>query len=208
MGTWTNPRDWVDGETPTGSQFNTHLRDNLKYIKDAPTFDGDVVVNGTTTANNLNVGANLQVSGAAGVTGNMTVYGSTQLGDAISDYVSINGLILSAPLRNYTETRVAATVSGGGFVCDCNGGTYFTGTVVEATTVVIQNPPPPGRVLGITIIFVGNGVVYPVYWQAPVRWPGGVPPVMTGVSGKRDIVTLLTEDGGTTWYGVIVGQAY
>lgn len=29
---WSAPRDWVTGEIPTGSTFNTHLRDQLKYI--------------------------------------------------------------------------------------------------------------------------------------------------------------------------------
>jgi len=213
-GTWTTPRTWVDGETPTGAQFNTQLRDQLNYLKSDPVFDGNVVVSGTLTANVANVGgnatvsANLQVNGSGGVNGSLSVLGQTQLGDALADSVNIVGLIVGAPLRNYTETRAAAVVASGGFSCDCNQGTYFTGTVVEATTVVIQNPPAPGRVLGITIIFIGNGNVYPVYWQAPVRWPGGAAPVMTGVSGKRDIVTLLTEDGGATWYGVIVGQGY
>jgi len=30
---FTAPRTWVTGETPSASLFNTHIRDNLKYLK-------------------------------------------------------------------------------------------------------------------------------------------------------------------------------
>lgn len=31
--TWTSPRTWVDGETPTGALFNAHLSDNMAVLK-------------------------------------------------------------------------------------------------------------------------------------------------------------------------------
>jgi len=31
---WTPPRTWVDEETVTHTIMNTHVRDNLKYLKD------------------------------------------------------------------------------------------------------------------------------------------------------------------------------
>lgn len=33
--TWTAPRDWAAGETVTASIMNTHIRDDLKYLKGA-----------------------------------------------------------------------------------------------------------------------------------------------------------------------------
>lgn len=30
---WTTPRTWVDGETVSQSEMNTHVRDNLDYLK-------------------------------------------------------------------------------------------------------------------------------------------------------------------------------
>ena len=35
MAHWTKPRTWVDGETLTAAVFNTHLRDNLDFLRDA-----------------------------------------------------------------------------------------------------------------------------------------------------------------------------
>lgn len=32
---WTDPRDWANGNIPSGSDLNTHLRDNLKHIYDS-----------------------------------------------------------------------------------------------------------------------------------------------------------------------------
>lgn len=32
MPTWTNPRTWVNGETVSHTQLNTHLRDNLDFL--------------------------------------------------------------------------------------------------------------------------------------------------------------------------------
>lgn len=33
---WTSPRTWTAGEAPTAATFNTHVRDNLNYLYDAP----------------------------------------------------------------------------------------------------------------------------------------------------------------------------
>lgn len=30
---WTTPRNWANDDVPTGSDFNTHIRDNLAYLK-------------------------------------------------------------------------------------------------------------------------------------------------------------------------------
>lgn len=47
---WTAPRTWVAGELVTASIMNLAVRDNLLYLKDAPTFDSNVTVTGTLTA--------------------------------------------------------------------------------------------------------------------------------------------------------------
>jgi hypothetical protein len=52
--TWTTPRDWTTGETPTAAIFNAHVGDNLTYLY-AP---GD-----TWTTFTLNTGVYNTVSG-------------------------------------------------------------------------------------------------------------------------------------------------
>lgn len=46
---WTNPRTWTASEVVTAAIMNTHVRDNLSYLKDSPTFDGDPTITGCTT---------------------------------------------------------------------------------------------------------------------------------------------------------------
>jgi hypothetical protein len=42
----------------------------------------------------------------------------------------------------------------------------------------------------------------------PLRWPGGVAPVVTTTANTVDIYSFMTFDGGTNLYGVIGGQNF
>lgn len=206
---WTPPRTWVDGETPTGAQFNTQFRDNLIYLKENPSFDGNI-----TSVGNVIAGDDLIVNDDATINGDLHVVGSTQLdgnaiiGDAPADIVQIKATVVGAPLKTYTETRTDPAIAAAALVLDCALGTYFKVALNANHTVQILNPPAAGRALGITVIYIADGTVRAITWPASVVWPSGVPPTMTGVNGKRDVITLVTEDGGATWFGVIVGQNY
>lgn len=188
---WTTPRTWVSGELVTASIGNTQWRDNEAYLKDSPTFDGNVAVTGTL-----------------GVTGAATFNGDMALGNAAADTVTVTGTVVGASLKTYTETRTAPTISGGALTLDCSLGTYFKVALNAACTVTISNAPASGRALGITVIFTADGTLRAITWPGSVVWAGGVAPTMTSTNNKRDIITLVTEDGGTTWFGIVVGQAY
>lgn len=46
-------------------------------------------------------------------------------------------------------------------------------------------------------------------WPAGTIWAGGAgPPTITSGAGKRDVIILMTPDGGTTVMGSIAGQNY
>lgn len=50
---WTVPRDWTTGEIVTETMMDTHVRDNLNYLKGATgaiSLDGDVTVNDAASA--------------------------------------------------------------------------------------------------------------------------------------------------------------
>ena len=206
---WTPPRTWVDGETPTGGQFNTHIRDNLIFLKDTPQFDGSVNVTGdVTTTGDMNVGDDAVINSDLHVIGNTQLDGHVVAGNAPADTVQINGTVIGAPLKTYTETRTDPAIAAGALALDCSLGTYFKTTLNVNVTVSITNPPAAGRALGLTIIFIADGTVRAVTWPGSVVWPSGVAPTMSGAAGKRDLITVITEDGGATWFGCIVGQNY
>lgn len=194
---WTAPRTWVAGELVTASLLNTHIRDNELYLKDAPTFDGNVTITGT-----------LAQTGAATFTGAIVANGDVTLGNASSDAITITGTVSGAPLKTYTETRTSPSIGGGALTLDCSLGTYFKVALNANCTVTISNAPSSGRALGITAIFTADGTIRTITWPGSVVWAAGVAPTMTGTNNKRDILTLVTEDGGTTWFGIVVGQNY
>jgi len=47
-----------------------------------------------------------------------------------------------------------------------------------------------------------------VTWPASVKWPGGTAPTLTTTAAATDIIVLESIDGGTTWYGSLVGADY
>lgn len=209
MANWTSPRDWVDGETPTGDMFNTYIRDEFAYLKDSPTFDGNITASGDVT-----VGDDLTVTGDAAITSTLTVTGATALngnvglGDASADTVTITGTVVGAPLKTYTETKTAPTISASALTLDCSLGTYFAVALNSNCTITISNAPASGRALGITVVFTADGSLRTITWPGSVVWAGGSAPTMTSTNNKRDIITLITYDAGTTWFGVIVGQSF
>jgi hypothetical protein len=67
---WTTPRTWGTSELVTASLLNTHVRDNLAYLKASPTFDGTITVSGLGT----------HAFTAGGTGGNMIVIRNTTAG--------------------------------------------------------------------------------------------------------------------------------
>lgn len=47
-----------------------------------------------------------------------------------------------------------------------------------------------------------------VTWPASVKWAGGVNPSISTAANAIDIVVFESIDGGTTWYGSLVGTAF
>jgi hypothetical protein len=68
-------------------------------------------------------------------------------------------------------------------------------------TLTLSNPISGGR---YQIKFIGN-TTNVVAWPATVKWPGGVAPVITAVSGAIDLVTLTYD--GTNYLGTF-SQAF
>ncbi|HET8708976.1 MAG TPA: hypothetical protein VFL85_01710 [Candidatus Saccharimonadales bacterium] len=47
-----------------------------------------------------------------------------------------------------------------------------------------------------------------VTWPASVKWAGGTAPTLSTAANALDILVFETIDGGTTWYGSLVGAAF
>jgi hypothetical protein len=77
-----------------------------------------------------------------------------------------------------------------------------------AITVSPSNVPASGTFIGMLVRHEGDGTARTYTWPATTKWAFGEAPTMTSTNAKFDLVSLFTYDGGTTWFGQIVGQNY
>ena len=89
-----------------------------------------------------------------------------------------------------------------GTAIDLNAGNVFTKTISANTTFTITGVPQ-GKSTMFNLVLT-NGGAYTVTWPASVKWTAGGPPTLT--ESGVDVLTFLTADGGTTWYGTMVVQ--
>jgi len=71
-----------------------------------------------------------------------------------------------------------------------------------AFTVQVIQDPTTGYAVDIDDIRTPGGSTI------PIKWPGGVAPVVTTTAGAVDIYSFMTFDGGSNLYGVIGGQNF
>jgi len=117
----------------------------------------------------------------------------------------VTGTVLEdVELKNYSETATDPSSASGTLVLDLANGNVFDVVLTEnVTTLTISNPPESGKggsfVLILTQDATGNRTVT---WPASVTWPSGNAPTLTASGNAVDIVTFITTDAGTTWYGL------
>jgi hypothetical protein len=107
-------------------------------------------------------------------------------------------------LKDYGETLRAHGDTGGADIdIDLEEGNVHSATIsTDAVTFTFSNPPPAGVAGSITLVLT-NGGSQTVNWPSSVDWAGDSAPSLTA-SGV-DILTFLTVDGGSSWYGFVAG---
>lgn len=113
-------------------------------------------------------------------------------------------------LKDYCEVQSTPSISSG--TLDL----YFTqGNVAKVTldqnitTINISNPPPAGKSGTILIKFVqdATGGRTVAGWPGTVSWYSGSAPVIRTDGNAATFVSLLTDDGGTSYIGLTVEGA-
>lgn len=121
--------------------------------------------------------------------------------------------------QNLTLGGQAALVTGGGQE------TISTANASGATTLNLANANVFNITLTGNVTFTfsgatnGKACAFSLYlrqdatgsrtvtWPASVRWSGGAP-TLTTTASAIDILVFETLDGGTTWYGSLVGANF
>lgn len=92
------------------------------------------------------------------------------------------------------DTTIAAS--------DGNIHTFTVGGNLELTL----NPNCMAGYCRTLTLIITNGGAYTITWPGSVKWAEGTAPTFSAAG--VDIVTLLTVDGGTIWYGSANGVSY
>jgi hypothetical protein len=107
------------------------------------------------------------------------------------------------------KERVAAgSTSGGALALDLASGNVQMLTLGGNVTLSFSGATP-GVACSLSLYLcqdaVGGRVVT---WNAVVKWPGGLPPVLTVNPAAIDLLIFETFDGGATWFGSLAGADY
>ncbi len=101
-------------------------------------------------------------------------------------------------LGNGSGTRAINLANGNVVSATLTGNTTFTFSGATASTACSFG-------LYLTQDATGNRTVT---WPASVKWSGGTAPTLSTSASAVDILVFETINGGTTWYGSLVGTNF
>ena len=201
---------------------------------DARLSDQRIPTNASVTPAKLNAAnspANGQVLGYNGTTFNWTAAGS----GGITTIAAATDVAITTPSANqllgynsgtakWVNTPLnglAALSTGGGLetlsaLGNRTGATTLnlaTGNVFSVTLTGATNFSITGATAGTACSFglylkqdtTGSRTVT---WPGSVKWPSGTAPTLTTTAAATDILVFESIDGGTTWFGSLVGADY
>ena len=88
---------------------------------------------------------------------------------------------------------------------DASAGSDHEGTLDEDLTVTLTGATA-GDAAWLTLILTQDGTGgNDITWPGSVSWPGGVAPTIDQTAGAVNIISLVSYDGGTNWYGSYPG---
>lgn len=100
-------------------------------------------------------------------------------------------------VKTFDTGYFGKAVAVGSTVISPTNGAVFTKTITTDTTFSIS-AIPSGAVSCFTLVLT-NGGSHTVGWPGSVRWTEGTPPEL--IASGVDVITFITPNGGTTWYG-------
>lgn len=106
------------------------------------------------------------------------------------------------------SVEIASSLSTGNKTITLSNGNVFDYTLAANTTFAISGATS-GFACSITVILHQDATgSRTATWPASVRWGAAGVPTLTTTANAVDVVSFLTTDGGTTWYGFLGGKAF
>lgn len=120
----------------------------------------------------------------------------------LADFLTTGGDV-DGPLGAESYNESVGTITSSDL--DLSTGNVFSDAPSADVTYTFSNPPTTGTAYGFTLKVTPSGTVT-ITWPASVDWAGGSAPEAPA-SGETDVFVFYTQDGGTTYYGFVAGEA-
>jgi hypothetical protein len=181
------------------------------------------------TLTSIALGSNPSTTGAVAMANNVFVKGRNAANSADKSIIGLNssnvvsidadatgaqfgGALTVLGITNlaaFTEAKSALTISSNTITPDCTAANVFTFTHTANITTTTLTNPASGKFYAATWIVTYNGSTFSWSWlTGTVKWGTAGAPTLTATNGKVDAFMTFTVDGGTTWYGLTLGQAF
>lgn len=115
--------------------------------------------------------------------------------------------LIQPQIKDYSETTFTSAAAGSVDLNVALGNVFDLTLTGNITSLTLSNPAPSGQSTSITVFIRQGATAYTVAWPASVQWNGGAVPTFPNVN-KTSIVTLVTVNGGTRWYGFLGGNNF
>lgn len=147
-------------------------------------------------------------STAADARTNLAVLGTA--GGTMSGELNFADQLATRPiLKDYGEEVATNATATGAVTLDLTLGNVSDVTLTGNTTFTFSNPTASGDACSFTLILRQDGTgSRSVTWPASVDWPAGTAPTLSTTASAVDILTFVTVDGGTRWFGMLAGAAF
>lgn len=134
---------------------------------------------------------------------NTIIEGTLQVeqGVSISGSLEVIGTITSSS-NNILDNYQALGSKNTDFIIDCDLGSVISFTLAGDLSLTLNANVVSDKAREIKLIITKQST-YNITWPDSVMWDSSTAPVLT--SDKINILTLLTVDNGTTWYGFTNG---
>lgn len=128
---------------------------------------------------------------------------SANLSDLANKSTARSNLEAAGSTGGGREKVAALSATTGTATGDLNTASVFTVTPTGTVTLAFSNAPATGTACTVTVIVTQGGTAQTVNLPSGGVWMHSAP---TQVANKTCIITLLTVNGGTTWYASAVVQ--
>ena len=227
-GNWDSVDDLLDGTTPvTGIDINSGSIDGTPIgansastgafttmsVSSTFTLGGTAI---TSTAAELNIldgvtSTATELNLLDGVTAttaelnylDITTLGLTEASKAVT--ADANGVV---SFDNGTIEEVTSiTSSAGAATINLRDGNVFEHDLTENVTYTFSNPAASGRASAFILKVIQGATARTITWPSSVDWNAATAPTLTATNDGVDVFGFITIDGGTTYYGFVLGQA-